>query len=156
MKERALKRSVSPIGNHEDVKQEAKLKEKDDGVCLAPLGTEDDAKRDEDCDEKEDASEENAGGAGPTGIKHPTPDSPEKAMDNGTSPERQQQQQRQQQRRQRPAVRSPREKDVKDGDGSSVTLEQLLAAVSGLSQNCLLYTSPSPRDATLSRMPSSA
>ena len=26
----------------------------------------------------------------------------------------------------------------------------------GLSCNCLLYTSPSPRDATLSRMPSSA
>ena len=26
----------------------------------------------------------------------------------------------------------------------------------GLSQSCLLYTSPSPRDATLSRMPSSA
>ena len=26
----------------------------------------------------------------------------------------------------------------------------------GLSKNCLLYTSPSPRDATLSRMPSSA
>ena len=25
-----------------------------------------------------------------------------------------------------------------------------------LTQNCLLYTSPSPRDATLSRMPSSA
>ena len=27
---------------------------------------------------------------------------------------------------------------------------------SGTSNNCLLYTSPSPRDATLSRMPSSA
>ena len=27
---------------------------------------------------------------------------------------------------------------------------------SGLTWNCLLYTSPSPRDATLSRMPSSA
>ena len=26
----------------------------------------------------------------------------------------------------------------------------------GYPQNCLLYTSPSPRDATLSRMPSSA
>ena len=28
--------------------------------------------------------------------------------------------------------------------------------VTKLSHNCLLYTSPSPRDATLSRMPSSA
>ena len=28
--------------------------------------------------------------------------------------------------------------------------------LSHLSKNCLLYTSPSPRDATLSRMPSSA
>ena len=26
----------------------------------------------------------------------------------------------------------------------------------GINRNCLLYTSPSPRDATLSRMPSSA
>ena len=31
-----------------------------------------------------------------------------------------------------------------------------LLAVSGLGAGCLLYTSPSPRDATLSRMPSSA
>ena len=31
-----------------------------------------------------------------------------------------------------------------------------LAKRVGLSQHCLLYTSPSPRDATLSRMPSSA
>ena len=30
------------------------------------------------------------------------------------------------------------------------------ADVTGLNNNCLLYTSPSPRDATLSRMPSSA
>ena len=29
-------------------------------------------------------------------------------------------------------------------------------AVAGLTLGCLLYTSPSPRDATLSRMPSSA
>ena len=29
-------------------------------------------------------------------------------------------------------------------------------ALPGLAQSCLLYTSPSPRDATLSRMPSSA
>ena len=32
----------------------------------------------------------------------------------------------------------------------------LPSSVSALSKNCLLYTSPSPRDATLSRMPSSA
>ena len=30
------------------------------------------------------------------------------------------------------------------------------SALIGLSRTCLLYTSPSPRDATLSRMPSSA
>ena len=30
------------------------------------------------------------------------------------------------------------------------------AVVAALSMDCLLYTSPSPRDATLSRMPSSA
>ena len=36
-------------------------------------------------------------------------------------------------------------------------LKQVLAAKSGLLlSDCLLYTSPSPRDATLSRMPSSA
>ena len=37
--------------------------------------------------------------------------------------------------------------------------DQVLAnyeALSGNGYNCLLYTSPSPRDATLSRMPSSA
>ena len=37
--------------------------------------------------------------------------------------------------------------------------EQVINGVSDhpeLIQNCLLYTSPSPRDATLSRMPSSA
>ena len=36
--------------------------------------------------------------------------------------------------------------------GAAVTMALGLA----LSQTCLLYTSPSPRDATLSRMPSSA
>ena len=36
-------------------------------------------------------------------------------------------------------------------------LEDRIGVLSaGLSQACLLYTSPSPRDATLSRMPSSA
>ena len=34
--------------------------------------------------------------------------------------------------------------------------EAALELSSGLGQLCLLYTSPSPRDATLSRMPSSA
>ena len=53
------------------------------------------------------------------------------------------------------------------GNGKSVTLGSLaLASGSGNASNyslssatvniCLLYTSPSPRDATLSRMPSSA
>ena len=37
--------------------------------------------------------------------------------------------------------------DIKTGDEKSI---------SGMPANCLLYTSPSPRDATLSRMPSSA
>ena len=36
------------------------------------------------------------------------------------------------------------------------TMAGLVAAISGLYIACLLYTSPSPRDATLSRMPSSA
>ena len=35
-------------------------------------------------------------------------------------------------------------------------LEQMLADEQHHGENCLLYTSPSPRDATLSRMPSSA
>ena len=38
-----------------------------------------------------------------------------------------------------------------DWDGSSVKVEAVCE-----DDNCLLYTSPSPRDATLSRMPSSA
>ena len=43
-------------------------------------------------------------------------------------------------------------------DGSADTLQDAITAHSGLGLNntCLLYTSPSPRDATLSRMPSSA
>ena len=36
------------------------------------------------------------------------------------------------------------------------TIEEEEEKSSGLVLNCLLYTSPSPRDATLSRMPSSA
>ena len=34
--------------------------------------------------------------------------------------------------------------------------QETIIVVSGLTYVCLLYTSPSPRDATLSRMPSSA
>ena len=42
-------------------------------------------------------------------------------------------------------------------DGSRETLQNIQRhQKGGLSGNCLLYTSPSPRDATLSRMPSSA
>ena len=38
-----------------------------------------------------------------------------------------------------------------------VRIEKLMKRrYAGLSKSCLLYTSPSPRDATLSRMPSSA
>ena len=41
--------------------------------------------------------------------------------------------------------------------GDSYTaISQALRAIAGMDITCLLYTSPSPRDATLSRMPSSA
>ena len=43
-------------------------------------------------------------------------------------------------------------KEFKDG----VVKVQLQGSCSGCPSSCLLYTSPSPRDATLSRMPSSA
>ena len=39
---------------------------------------------------------------------------------------------------------------------STLTVKGILSVADDLSSNCLLYTSPSPRDATLSRMPSSA
>ena len=39
-----------------------------------------------------------------------------------------------------------------DADPANQTVEDITA----MGGNCLLYTSPSPRDATLSRMPSSA
>ena len=40
--------------------------------------------------------------------------------------------------------------------GSGDLLRQMSRGIGQLTNNCLLYTSPSPRDATLSRMPSSA
>ena len=40
--------------------------------------------------------------------------------------------------------------------GRDITIDQLLADYDAAFLGCLLYTSPSPRDATLSRMPSSA
>ena len=42
-------------------------------------------------------------------------------------------------------------------DGSKqITWSETLAGEKAFNHTCLLYTSPSPRDATLSRMPSSA
>ena len=47
--------------------------------------------------------------------------------------------------------------DTALGMGLATTFVLTLASVASYSFNtCLLYTSPSPRDATLSRMPSSA
>ena len=46
--------------------------------------------------------------------------------------------------------------DVKFADLNSDGVQELIVAQKGNKNNCLLYTSPSPRDATLSRMPSSA
>ena len=39
---------------------------------------------------------------------------------------------------------------------SNESAHEILIAITGEFNSCLLYTSPSPRDATLSRMPSSA
>ena len=39
---------------------------------------------------------------------------------------------------------------------ATVSFVDIAGIVKGASKGCLLYTSPSPRDATLSRMPSSA
>ena len=44
----------------------------------------------------------------------------------------------------------------KASGGSAANTVIALAQLGGKSYYCLLYTSPSPRDATLSRMPSSA
>ena len=41
-----------------------------------------------------------------------------------------------------------------DGDGKKSSYE--MARAKGMAKGCLLYTSPSPRDRTRSRMPSSA
>ena len=41
-------------------------------------------------------------------------------------------------------------------DGRLSNMEMLNAVASGVSNSCLLYTSPSPRDVEESRMPSSA
>ena len=41
-------------------------------------------------------------------------------------------------------------------NSTSPDFEAFTTQIEELSKNCLLYTSPSPRDATLSRMPSSA
>ena len=41
-------------------------------------------------------------------------------------------------------------------DGTNKNYSELAVNYNGHNMTCLLYTSPSPRDATLSRMPSSA
>ena len=59
--------------------------------------------------------------------------------------------------------------DIMDADGHEAVfllggaeihdmsgVERCMVMINGRSETCLLYTSPSPRDATLSRMPSSA
>ena len=46
---------------------------------------------------------------------------------------------------------------VEGTDNASKSLEEIImSSDGGLFNNCLLYTSPSPRDGLLSRMPSSA
>ena len=48
------------------------------------------------------------------------------------------------------------EVDITRGNLNPLPLAVSPLAIDEQSRNCLLYTSPSPRDATLSRMPSSA
>ena len=50
----------------------------------------------------------------------------------------------------------PRSKYIEEKINQISLRESELCGETELFQNCLLYTSPSPRDATLSRMPSSA
>ena len=45
---------------------------------------------------------------------------------------------------------------IKSENGSTRYMPEMKIIIIGLGGICLLYTSPSPRDATLSRMPSSA
>ena len=56
----------------------------------------------------------------------------------------------------RKELRTIAEKALVDVELESLTLFKLLKSFQTVMRNCLLYTSPSPRDATLSRMPSSA
>ena len=56
------------------------------------------------------------------------------------------------------AANNPSEATIAKRRGYASTISYLTppAENAGLYKGCLLYTSPSPRDATLSRMPSSA
>ena len=59
----------------------------------------------------------------------------------------------------KPALARVARWDKKEGEKLAVpraNLRDALPAHCGVFRTCLLYTSPSPRDATLSRMPSSA
>ena len=46
--------------------------------------------------------------------------------------------------------------EKKENGEKDYTIQGIFAQTNKKNRNCLLYTSPSPRDATLSRMPSSA
>ena len=54
------------------------------------------------------------------------------------------------------AVIDGRGQAIDIGPGSEIAIEILLGRRKAVGQGCLLYTSPSPRDAHESRMPSSA
>ena len=45
---------------------------------------------------------------------------------------------------------------IKLSDNAALRIKEIMSNAKKDSLGCLLYTSPSPRDATLSRMPSSA
>ena len=58
-----------------------------------------------------------------------------------------------------PQCHAPASKFVEQGPEMSWAAEHVVGVAQGAPEDimdCLLYTSPSPRDATLSRMPSSA